>query len=158
MSTKGRPIVVKTDFLAIRDNVLNEVHRELEELLQKNFIEPNKTLVVIRNKSKQFPTVAVKAVKRKILGFPIYETYATVEFTPDVASKCLLNFPIIPNRTYTSTPDDQWRIIFERTPGHIFAACYNQLLEMTILNAVAAVSQKLKLSEPVLQRVSYDSI
>lgn len=145
-NAKTPQVIIKRDYLTVRDNVLNDIYSELKASL------PEELLLEVEYDSLQIPTIIVKSFKHRILWVKVYNTHASIDFTPDVTDYKEEDFQF---EELLMSPTEKWSLL-EIKPGQLVASCYDPNLEQQIINAIAHVSTKLKLSKPIFKRKGYD--
>lgn len=145
MTTQSK-VIIQRDYLTVRDIIFREVLSSLQILLPKELILETK------HDSLDIPTIIVKSCKSKFLWFKTYNIHARIDFTPDVSDNVDKDFIL---EELLQPPKERWSILETKT-GQLVVACYDPQLETTLTNAVATVSQKCKLSTPVIKRKGYD--
>jgi len=143
---KEPQVIIKRDYLTVRDNVLNDIYSELKASL------PKELLLEVEYDSLQIPTIVVKSFKHRILWVKTYNTHASIDFTPDVTDYEEKDFQF---EELLMSPTEKWSLL-ETKPGQLVASCYDPKLEQQIIDAIAHVSAKLKLSKPIFKRKGYD--
>jgi hypothetical protein len=143
---KTPQVLVQRDYLTVRDNVLNEIYKELKASL------PQELLLEVEYDSLLIPTIFVKSYKHRILWVKTYNTHASIDFTPDVTDYKEKDFVL---DDLLMSPTEKWSLL-ETKPGQLVASCYDPNLEIQIIEAIAHTSTKLKLSKPIFKRKGYD--
>jgi hypothetical protein len=143
---KKPQVIIKRDYLTVRDNVLSDIYTELKASL------PKELLLEIEHDSPQIPTIVVKSFKHRILWVKTYNTHASIDFTPDVTDYEEKDFQF---EKLLMSPTEKWSLL-ETKPGQLVATCYDPKLEQQIIDAVAHISIRLKLSKPIFKRKGYD--